>query len=114
MEREREVKRQTIIDERNLKVSDLAGRAEQCAKIREMAKEESEVRREKLQRRKAEEEKGKQMVREASVLRAGQDREEEAGAARGGAPPRAGAEGDLDEAPVPRRQRGDGGDQGVR
>merc|ERR1719409_1841131 len=70
IEREREVKRQTIMDERNLKVSDLAGRAEQCAKIREMAKEESEVRREKLQRRKAEEEKGIQQVREASVLRA--------------------------------------------
>merc|ERR1719262_1817432 len=69
-EREVEVRRHNIVEDRNLKVEDLAGRAEQCAKIREMAREESEARREKLQRRKAEEEKGRQEVREASVLRA--------------------------------------------
>merc|ERR1719262_1815207 len=34
VEREREVKQQTIMDERNLKQDDLAGRAEQCARIR--------------------------------------------------------------------------------
>merc|ERR1719502_1628890 len=53
-----EVKRHNIIDDRNQRVEDLAGRAEQCAKTREMAREESEIRREKILARKAEEEKG--------------------------------------------------------
>merc|ERR1719181_1272231 len=52
-EREVEVKRHNIIEDRNQKVEDLATRAEQCAKIRDMAREESEARREKLLQRKA-------------------------------------------------------------
>jgi len=69
-EREVEVRRQNIIEDRNQKVEDLATRAEQCAKIRDMAREESEARREKLLQRKAKVEVEKQKVREASVLAA--------------------------------------------
>merc|ERR1719247_1152431 len=71
-EREVEVRRHNIIEDRNQKVEDLASRAEQCAKIRDMAREESELRREKLLARKAKVEVEKQKVREASVLAAEQ------------------------------------------
>merc|ERR1719506_455029 len=69
-EREKEVKRLNIIEEKNLKVKDIAGKADQCAKIREMAREESEVRRVKMLKQREEEEKGRQAVREKSVLAA--------------------------------------------
>jgi hypothetical protein len=69
-ERQIEVKRLNIIEEKNLKVKDIAGKADQCARIREMAREESEVRREKMVRQREEEEKGRQAVREKSVLAA--------------------------------------------
>merc|ERR1719335_2057412 len=69
-EREVENRRQNIIEEKNLKVQDLSAKAEQCSKIRVMAREESGVRREKLQRQREEEEKGRQAVREKSVLAA--------------------------------------------
>jgi len=65
-----EVKRQEIIEEKNLKQRDLHGKADQCARIRVMAKEESEVRREKMLREKEEVERGRQAVREKSVLAA--------------------------------------------
>merc|ERR1719502_71788 len=69
-EREVEVKRLNIIEEKNLKVKDIAGKADQCSRIREMAREESEIRREKMLKQRAEEEKGRQAVREKSVLAA--------------------------------------------
>merc|ERR1719247_2879854 len=69
-EREVEVKRLNIIEEKNLKVKDIAGKADQCSRIREMAREESEIRREKLLKQKEEEAKGRQAVREKSVLAA--------------------------------------------
>jgi hypothetical protein len=69
-ERQTEVKRQNIMEEKNLKVKDIAGKADQCAKIREMAREDSEIRREKMLKQKEEEEKGRQAVREKSVLAA--------------------------------------------
>jgi hypothetical protein len=69
-EREVEVKRLNIIEEKNLKVKDIAGKADQCSRIREMAREESEIRREKTLKQKREEEKGRQAVREKSVLAA--------------------------------------------
>jgi len=69
-EREVEVRRHNIIEDRNQKVEDLASRAEQCAKIRDMAREESELRRVKLLKRKDKVEEEKQKVREASVLAA--------------------------------------------
>merc|ERR1719487_543630 len=69
-EREVEVKRHNIIEEKNLRVKDIAGKADQCTKIREMAREESEVRREKMLKQREEEEKGRQAVREKSVLAA--------------------------------------------
>ena len=59
-----EVKRQNIIEEKNLKVTDLAAKAEQCSKIREMARGESEVRREKINKQREEDERGRQAVRE--------------------------------------------------
>jgi len=65
-----EVKRQNIIEEKNLKVTDLAAKAEQCSKIREMARGESEVRREKINKQREEDERGRQAVREKSVLAA--------------------------------------------
>jgi hypothetical protein len=68
--REVEVKRLNIIEEKNLKVRDIAGRADQCSRIREMAREESEIRREKNLKQREEEEKGRQAVREKSVLAA--------------------------------------------
>ena len=64
------MKRQEIIEEKNLKQRDLHGKADQCARIRVMAKEESEVRREKMLREKEEVERGRQAVREKSVLAA--------------------------------------------
>merc|ERR1719335_1401614 len=69
-EREVENRRQNIIEEKNLKVQDLSAKAEQCSKIRVMAREESGVRREKITRQREEEEKGRQAVREKSVLAA--------------------------------------------
>merc|ERR1719487_1452219 len=92
-EREVEVKRLNIIEEKNLKVKDIAGKADQCAKIREMAREESEVRREKILKQCEEEEKGRQAVREKSVLAAQENRREEARAPPGGATPQARGEG---------------------
>jgi hypothetical protein len=68
--RELEVKRLNIIEEKNLKVKDIAGKAEQCSRIREMARDESEIRREKALKQRAEEEKSRQAVREKSVLAA--------------------------------------------
>merc|ERR1719506_2496294 len=69
-EREVEVKRLNIIEEKNVKVKDIAGKADQCSKIREMARGESELRRDKILKQKEEEEKGRQAVREKSVLAA--------------------------------------------
>merc|ERR1719313_2017948 len=69
-EREVEVKRLNIIEEKNVKVRDIAGKADQCSRIREMAREESEVRREKMLKQREEEEKGRQAIREKSVLAA--------------------------------------------
>merc|ERR1719313_2882097 len=68
--REVEVKRLNIIEEKNVKVRDIAGKADQCSRIREMAREESEVRREKMLKQREEEEKGRQAIREKSVLAA--------------------------------------------
>jgi len=69
-EREVEVKRLNIIEEKNVKVKDIAGKADQCSRIREMAREESEIRREKMLKQREEEERGRQAVREKSVLAA--------------------------------------------
>merc|ERR1719313_971073 len=68
--REVEVKRLNIIEEKNLKVRDIAGKADQCSRIRDMARDESEVRRVKMLKQREEEEKGRQAVREKSVLAA--------------------------------------------
>merc|ERR1719420_2133903 len=69
-EREVEVKRLNIIEEKNVKVKDIAGKADQCSRNREMAREESEIRREKMLKQREEEERGRQAVREKSVLAA--------------------------------------------
>merc|ERR1719420_2283258 len=69
-ERQVEVKRLNIIEEKNVKVKDIAGKADQCSRIREMAREESEIRREKMLKQREEEERGRQAVREKSVLAA--------------------------------------------
>jgi len=69
-ERETEVKRLAIMEDKNNKAIGLLEKAENIRGIRTIAREESEKRREKLKQKKEEEEMGQQKVREACVLRA--------------------------------------------